>query len=88
MNTKDITARLNKLSGEITDIAKEIAKNYEEITGTPVYQIYDPEGSFDQDIIDKDWPAIQQYLENNYPDYVDNEDLLYEIDEELMLLYK
>lgn len=72
----------------VNDVAYDVAKNYQEITGTDPLDTIDPEGSFNQDVIDADYPKIEEYVKSNYN--LNNrewEEFLYKVDDELLDMY-
>ena len=74
----------------IKELANYIADNYKVITGTELKDIFNKSDRgnfntpmFNQEIIDKDWPKIEQFI-NKYGQYFEIDDLLDEIDNALI----
>ena len=88
--------KLGQLSKEqwyiVNQAVDDIATNIKKIIGMKdECLLFDPEGSFDQDIINETMPLIKKYLSERYPEVEEDgkmyEEFLYKLDDELMALY-
>jgi len=75
----------------INDAVLDVVNNFEKITGVKGWKVIDPEGQFHQEVVNKTYPVIREYLEEKHPEVAEDREMsekfLYELDDALMEAY-
>jgi len=73
----------------INEAVADVIANFKKITKIEPWKTIDPKGQFYQEVVNKTYPTIIEYLKKNFPDIIEDgkikyEEFLYRMDEELM----
>ena len=73
---------------EYKEMVKDVANNFEKITGVPVEKLFNPpvEGLplFDNTVVEKTFPKIKEYVLKKYNEDISTQsDFVYDLDDEL-----